>query len=385
MINILCKSDCCGCESCVQACPKQCINFKKDSEGFYYPHVNLEECISCGTCEKVCPILNPYSSNKAIDAYAAINKNDEIRRQSSSGGIFSLFAEKVIDDGGVVFGAKYNREWQVVISYTDTKDGLIDFRGSKYSQARVGKSFKQCKEFLNSNRKVLFTGTPCQIAGLNHYLQKDYNNLTTCEVVCHGVPSPLVIEKYLNEIKNDANSQIVNLDFRNKLSGWKNYSVVINTQSHSIITPYRENLFMRAFLNDLILRPSCYECKAKAGRSHSDITIADFWGIGHLHPEMDDNKGTTLLIINTKKGNKLLSEVDSINVIETSLNDALSFNPAYFKSAKPHRRRNYFFKKLDSSESIIHLINKSLRPNLYQTIKKEIKNIARIALKLNSK
>ena len=172
MIQIQNKQDCCGCEACVQVCPKQCISFNQDHEGFLYPKVDEDMCIHCGLCSIVCPVLHPYESQKPYETLAAINPDDEIRKTSSSGGVFTLLAEKVIDEGGIVFGARFDEEWLVVHDVAETKEALRVFRGSKYLQSRIGDSFLRCQNFLDAGRMVLFTGTPCQVAALNHYLRK---------------------------------------------------------------------------------------------------------------------------------------------------------------------------------------------------------------------
>ena len=204
MIRITDKSQCCGCEACVQRCPKQCITLHEDNEGFLYPLVDQTVCVDCKLCENVCPVLTPYADRKPLQVLAAINIDEKIRMESSSGGIFTLLAESIIKEGGVVFGARFDDEWQVMLDFTESIDGLAAFRGSKYVQARTKSTYKQCEKFLKEDRKVLFTGTPCQIAGLHHYLRKDYNNLITCDFVCHGVPSPKVWRMYLDKVINGA-------------------------------------------------------------------------------------------------------------------------------------------------------------------------------------
>ena len=199
MIDILNKKDCCGCSACVQKCPKQCISLKEDNEGFLYPQVNQQECISCGICKKVCPIINPNEKRTPLQIYAAINKNEEIRRQSSSGGIFTLLSEEILKEGGVVFGARFDENWEVKHDYTENVKGLVNFRGSKYVQSRIEDNYKKVETFLKQGRKVLFSGTPCQIAGLKRFLSKEYDNLLTVDFICHGVPSPKVWRLYLYE------------------------------------------------------------------------------------------------------------------------------------------------------------------------------------------
>lgn len=202
MINIRDKYSCCGCAACVQACPKDCISFEEDEQGFRYPFVDKIRCIDCGLCEKVCPFINQSEPLKPQKVYAAKNPNDEIRLKSSSGGIFTMLAEFIIDEGGVVFGARFDKNWEVEHGYTQIKEGIEAFRGSKYLQSRIGNTYVQVRDFLIEGRKVLFSGTSCQIAGLKLFLRKDYDNLLTIDIVCHGVPSPLIWRTYLNDIKS---------------------------------------------------------------------------------------------------------------------------------------------------------------------------------------
>lgn len=199
MIKLEKKSDCCGCAACVQRCPKQCISMQEDEEGFLYPAVDKESCIDCGLCEKVCPILSPSSPHLPHYIYAAKSKDEHIRKHSSSGGVFTLLAEQTINAGGVVFGARFDEKWDVVHDYSETLEGLSAFRGSKYVQSSIDQSYKQVESFLRGGRLVLFSGTPCQIAGLKRFLRKDYENLTTVDFICHGVPSPKVWRMYLKE------------------------------------------------------------------------------------------------------------------------------------------------------------------------------------------
>ena len=199
MINIEDKKQCCGCSACVQRCPKQCIVMKEDEEGFLYPVADKDVCIDCNLCEQVCPVLRQREEREPLDVYAAFNKNEEVRMQSSSGGVFTALAESIIKEGGVVFGARFNEDWEVVHDYVETVEGLSAFRGSKYVQSRIGCTFSQAEQFLKQGRKVLFSGTPCQIAGLKLFLRKEYENLLSVDFICHGVPSPGVWRQYLNE------------------------------------------------------------------------------------------------------------------------------------------------------------------------------------------
>lgn len=373
MIIITDKQSCCGCGACVQKCPKQCIHLHEDNEGFLYPQVDTASCIDCGLCEKVCPIISPYESRIPLQVFAAFNKDEEIRMQSSSGGIFTLLAENVLKEGGVVFGARFDEDWQVILDYTEAVEGLAAFRGSKYAQALTGVTFKQCEQFLNDGRKVLFTGTPCQISGLHHFLRKQYDNLITCDFVCHGVPSPKVWRMYLKEVTSEDNpATVTDVQFRNKDKGWKAFRYKMSYNHRGKITTlsshHDDNIYMRAFLKSISLRPSCHDCRVKQCRSMSDITIADYWGIWVNHPEMQDNKGTSLVLIQTQKGKDVFDNIP-VKSLETSYDEVLSFNQANVRSARPHPNRNRFFAKLDGTKSLCWLILDCTKSSLKQRVK----------------
>ncbi len=380
MINIQHKQDCCGCLSCVQRCPKQCISIYEDEEGFLYPKVDNSICIDCGLCEQVCPVLNQAEERKPIEVYAAKNPNEEIRKESSSGGIFTLLAEQTIDAGGVVFGVKWNEHFEAVHAYTETKEGLVDFRGSKYVQSQTGDTFKQAEEFLKQGRQVLYSGTPCQIVALKLYLKKEYDNLLTIDIICHGTPSPGVFRWYLSEelqmtaarqnnkktkfsnpssitsiakadiLAKEQGFKIKDIRFRDKQFGWKKYSFVLTLESHSSIqnkeisisSPINENTFLRGFLRDIYLRPSCYACPSKSGKSRSDITLADYWGIQSIMPELDDDRGVSAVIINSTKGQNALNSTDAELYI-ASYENICANNPSLLFSCKIPEKRIIFF------------------------------------------
>ena len=391
MIDIKEKHNCCGCSACVQICPKQCISMSADNEGFLYPHVDSAICIDCGLCEKVCPVINQNEPREPLAVYAAKNTNEEVRLKSSSGGIFTLLAEKVIAEGGVVFGVRFNENWEVIHDYTETVEGLEAFRGSKYVQSFIGDNFKVAKQFLNNGRKVLFSGTPCQIAGLKKFLRKDYENLLTVEVVCHGVPSPMVWRDYLdykraeraagkNTVSSSLNELpvITGISFRDKTNGWKKFDFKIcyaaskaaeNSVSKSAnttnceITPFNEDLFMKGFLKNIYLRPSCYHCAARQGKSGADISIADYWGVQSIHPEIDDNKGTGAVLINTNNGLKCYNNIyQSLDCVQTNYDDIVRYNPCIVNSVKEPKEREMFWdayktKKIEGIDRICRFIN----------------------------
>ncbi len=367
MIDITNKSECCGCEACVQACPTSCISFEVDTEGFNYPKVDTSACVKCGVCRDVCPMIHSSEPLKPIAIYGAKNRNEEIRQESSSGGVFTLLAEQIIDQGGVVFGAKFNSEWCVEHSYATTREELRPLRGSKYVQSKIGRSYIDAKRFLKEGRKVLFSGTPCQIAGLRYFLRREYENLLSIDIICHGVPSPRVWRLYKEELLNSNNaSQFTFINFRDKGAGWRNYSLRAKLQTPQsqleISIPLRRSAYMRGFLKGTFSRPSCHKCPSKSSRSGADITIADFWGIERVLPELDDNKGTSMAIINTQKGAEIFSTLS----LESQKVRRSAIQHTYYKSERPNKKRAQFFEALDSmgTLSITPIINAHTKPTL---------------------
>lgn len=344
MIAILRKEDCCGCAACEQICPKHCINLNEDKEGFLYPTVNHTICINCGLCEKVCPVLTPKKERLPIRTYAGKYLNAAIREDSSSGGVFTLLAEQIINQGGVVFGAKFNEDWELAHSYTETMDGIAPMRRSKYVQSSINNTFRVAEKFLKQGRKVLFVGTPCQTTGLKKYLHTEYDNLFTVDFVCHGVPSPKVWRKYLDWIKTDKQKdrrQFVEINFRDKSTGWKNYSITYATLSEKKTQRFQDNPYMQAFLANLTLRPSCYNCQFKKGQTESDITIGDFWGIERLKPTIDDDLGVSLIMIHNPK---VLDYLNVSEMVEMSYENARMCNASIEDSApRPKYRNIYLF------------------------------------------
>ena len=299
--------------------------------------------------------------------------------QSSSGGVFTALAEKTIDEGGVVFGVGFDQHWTAWHLYAETRDQLAALRGSKYVQSEVGDSYRQAEAFLKSGRKVLFSGTPCQIAGLRRYLQREYDHLLTVDFVCHGTPSPGVFRLYLKEtiesiarqgdkkfsfassriphiptadvVAAKAGFAISDIRFRDKREGWKKYSFALslskaraageqNTVSLSSI--YTDNPFMQVFLADYSLRPSCYACPAKSLKSGSDLTLGDFWGIEHIAPSLDDDRGVSLLMVNTDKGAQWMEQI-AVNLYEEAYTAVLSYNPSICQSVTCPPKRKFFF------------------------------------------
>lgn len=374
------KLYCSACTACASVCPKRCISFKKDNQGFEIPVINTEKCISCDLCEKVCSALHPELGRKVKECLILRTKNSSVIKESSSGGIFYFIAKDIIHHQGVVFGAKFNKEMEVIHDYAESIEDIKDFMGSKYVQSHIGDSFKQVKQFLIDGRRVLFSGTPCQIAGLKKYLKKDYNNLITIDFICHGVPSPLVLKKYLRWRKATfirkegiQSIKIENFSFREKSFGWKRFSMFFKYSYKDITgkqhtehtsTPLDEDVYMKGFLADLYLRPSCYHCKTKCFTSNSDITLADAWGIWNITNRFSDDKGASLVIIHSEKGNNAIQLISDYMEEPFPVEEDFihTNNPAAYYSAKPHKNRKLFYKLLERDISFDEIIYQCLPP-----------------------
>lgn len=349
MIHITEPKNCCGCNACVQACPKHSIRMQEDSEGFLYPFVDRESCIDCGLCERVCPVINQNEPQKPVVTLAAVNSDESVRLASSSGGIFTLLAERTIDNGGVVFGAAFDENWDVKHICIDSKSELTKLRGSKYVQSTIGNCYKEAKTHLSAGKEVLFSGTPCQIAGLKRFLHKEYKNLKTMDVVCHGTPSPKVWRKYLNEVSSMYNiAQITDIQFRDKTEGWKNFSISIKYKDKegaekTFRETLNENVFMRCFLSNLCLRPSCYACPERNGKSGSEITLADLWGAENICPGLDDDKGVSLVLLRNKE-----FSLPGFVKKEIEYSKAVMYNPSIESDVALPDKRNRFFRLLHS-------------------------------------
>jgi len=388
MIQLKDKKDCCGCYACVQKCPVQCIAMKDDEEGFFYPVIDLTQCIDCGLCEKVCPVIHQGKERKPEFIYAAKNKDDLIREKSSSGGVFTLIAKEIIAEGGIVFGARFDERWNVRHDWIDNEEDIEFFRGSKYVQSDVNDHFKQAEEFLRQGRKVLFSGTPCQIAGLKLYLKKNYENLLTIDFICHGVPSPKIWQQYLHEFMQKSGiskGNIRSILFRDKVVGWKIFSFTCehtDIRSGSVkrfSEPFYKNPFIKGFLADLYLRPSCYDCPSKCFKSGSDMTIADYWGIDDVLPEFNDDRGVSLVFANNLNMISLLKK-DRLELKPTTYEQAVRKNKSAERSVAVPPERDAFFSMLKKRPAIEN-IEYFTRIPLGKRIISKIKSLLRLNLK----
>ena len=389
MIEILEKSKCSGCHACAEICPKKCIQMVSDDEGFWYPKVDTTQCTNCGLCEKSCPIITPNTqvSDGCIAAYAAIYQEEAIRLKSSSGGVFSALAAYVLEQGGVVFGAGFDEDFNVVHRFVERIEGLDALRGSKYVQSKIGNSYRQAEDFLRAGRLVLFSGTPCQVEGLLSYLRKPYDNLITQDLICHGVPSPMVWRKYMKYRQIQAQGRIIEeISFRSKKTGWKGYSTVFSFENGlQYQAEHHKDPMMKVFLNDLCLRPSCYDCAFKNKVRRSDITLADFWGIQNVLPDMDDDKGTSLVIIQSEKGKGFFQKIEgSISVVAVDPNVAISYNSAMIKSVPLPKKRDAFLKEIESKD-FLQVQKKYCKIPLFTKIKRFIGRCIRKTKKIFKK
>lgn len=359
MIELIEKEKCCGCSSCASVCIKGALRMKEDVEGFLFPSVNAKLCVKCGACVAACPITNGDNFAEAEPkAYAATCVQDDLVCQCSSGGVFALLAKQILNQSGCVFGAAFTKQMVVEHICVEHENELKALFGSKYVQSSIGSSYILCKNELQKNRRVLFTGTPCQVAGLKQFLKKEYDNLLTMEVICHGVPSPKILKKHIANKEKKTCMRIVNFCFRSKKTGWENYSVEYKYEDGSIESVmHRDDLYSRVFLSNLALRKSCYTCEFKNGKSGADITCGDFWGIENVVPQMYSDKGVSLVLCHSDKGRTAFDKILPELVFEqVDFNDAVVGNPSYLYSTRQPAARKLFFNDINKKniEVCIH-------------------------------
>lgn len=381
MIKIEEKYKCSGCHACYSICPKNAIDMIVDEEGFWYPNLNEEKCVGCNLCEEVCPIINSRNYTSLKKAYGCYNLDENVRLKSSSGGIFSVLASNVIKRGGIVFGAKFDENFNVVHDYVETVNEIEIFRGSKYVQSNIGESFKKAKEFLDSGRIVLFSGTPCQIGGLTAYLRKDYDNLITVDLICHGVPSPMIWKRYINELGQG--KKLTYMTFRDKSKGWNNGVLKYRFNDNSETTEeYGESLYIKGFIKNCYLRPSCYNCNFKTLDRCSDLTLGDFWGVEDLLPDIDKDSGVSLVMVHSSKGEELFDSVkNEVFYEEVDIDKSIVFNTCAVESVKNSKRENFFkLLEVSSLEESIHnsIIEEICKNSIITRIKNKVRRILNV-------
>ena len=340
------KQNCTGCGACFNICPKNSIIMQSDEYGFYKPVIDEDKCIDCGLCEKVCPLDNHKSQNiERPQVYAFQNSDEETLYKCASGGAFAKLAKYVIEQGGIVYGVVYDGNMVVCHSRTDNLTDLEKMYSSKYVQSDTRNTFKQAKEDIEESKLVLFSGTPCQIAGLKSYLQKDYENLLTVDLVCHGVPSPLVFEKYKQEFmaKLPKGEKYININFRSKIEGWSPKLITTTTTTTTTTTHANHDDYMRAFLSNLSINTSCLNCQFNKLPRIADLSIADFWGVNDYDESLNDEKGISLVLINSKKGREFFDKNNQECLTkEIPLEYAIKYNKNICGSSKPHENRTLF-------------------------------------------
>lgn len=363
---------CSGCGTCAAKCPMRCITMQEDNHGFKYPVIDMNKCINCDICRKICPIKNKPETNNILSSYAVFSKNEELRKQSSSGGVFSELAKQMLSIGGVVFGAGFDKDLNVIHMSADNQDDLIKLRGSKYVQSDLVDSFKEVKMYLDDKKQVLFSGTPCQIAGLRKFLGCEYENLITVDFICHGVPSPFAWKTYLKQLKNKYSSEIKNISFRNKDSGWKVFSMKIEFCNRKLFRQkLTENAYMKSFLTDTIVRESCTSCVFKGYNGVSDITLADFWGIESIinEDEYINDKGVSAVMIRTTKGQALFNKIQNIVIKQVSVEDILKSNKSLLTSVKKNELSERFYNEI-SEKNYDKIVKKYYGNNIIAKIRR---------------
>lgn len=370
MIKITNKVNCCGCNACGDVCSKNAISFKTDNEGFWYPEVDIEKCVDCGLCEKVCPIINVQELKKndlpVSICYAAEHKNLEVVFDSTSGGLFSALADIMYKCDGYVGGAVFNEDFSVRQYISNDKSDLPRLRSSKYLQSHFDGFYNEVKNLLQSGEKVLVCGSPCQMAALRAFLRKDYENLIIVDYICLGINSPKVWHKYLESFEERYGSPVIYAKAKSKEYGWRNLTqkVILADGRHIYETAEQSN-FTRGYLRtNVYCRPACYECKFKGYPRMADITLADFWGIDKIDKSMEKNLGTSLVMVNSRKGEKYFENVKKrINYFQVPLEKAEQGNPALNKSIPaPLVDRKLFFADLDNM-SFDKLAEKYIKPS----------------------
>lgn len=349
MIQIKDKSQCTGCTACFNSCSHEAIRMEYDSYGHSYPVVNVEKCTECGLCERVCPLLHKEDFARdeekgihSLPVYACFSKKEEIRKSSTSGGLFSVLAEYVISRGGIVCAAEFDRRFHIHHVFVDRIGDLNRLKGSKYAQSELGYAFSEVRKELRVGKEVLFVGTPCQVAGLKFFLRKDYPNLYTCDFICMGISSPVLWEEYLDNFEN--REHIRRILFKDKRRGWHNWQMLIEYPNKEKIQEGYENPFFNSYLNHITFRPSCFRCPYRRVHRMSDFTIADCWGIDQFNPSFDDNKGCTTLILQNEKAESVFEQLKSqVHYMEYPIENVIRYNPHICSSVSVHPMTEQFY------------------------------------------
>ena len=343
--------ECCGCSACEQSCPKHCIRMAVNREGFLYPQIQWADCVHCNLCETVCPVLRETIPGRGDlrEAWAVVQQDPCILKSSSSGGLFTALADTVMEKGGCVFGAAFTGDFgSVQHRMAQTPEEVCSLRDSKYMQSDTADCYPAVKEQLDLGRWVLFTGTPCQIAGLTGYLGRDYDRLICADVICHGAPSALLWQQYLHNVEENLCGKAAAVNHRDKTEGWSRYGMDITAENGKTYHgSLKEDPYLRMFLKNVSLRESCYHCRIKEKGSPSDITMGDFWHVEEFLPKLDSGMGVSLALVHTEKGRVLFEQAGGrMEVIPVEYPGPLRYNPSLTNSAVRPRQRDRFYADL---------------------------------------
>lgn len=367
------KKECCGCKACANVCPVNAISFVSDNEGFWYPVINTKKCIGCKKCEKVCT-YNEVEFNNNYDVFAAWSLDSELRDASSSGGIFTLLAEQILLENGVIVGAAYDDDFVVKHICIEKIEDLSRLRKSKYVQSDTEFVFVRAKNYLDEGRKVIFSGTPCQIAGFKSFLQKDYDNLLLCEVLCYGVPSPKVFKEYIKYNEEKAKSKIINIDFKDKRYGWDYYTTALYFENGKSKCQFGGDSYKKFMHNNWSIRPSCLDCHYDINHSIADISLGDFYGYHKYCSEKEPKNGVSCVALRNKRHKSRVDNLENTFIIKVDSN-AFSKNEIKKEKAIDFEVRDTFFNTIFADYTNgLNLIEKD---SLINKGKKKIREIRR--------
>ncbi len=370
MIEITDKTKCSGCSACYSVCPNNSISMYEDHEGFTYPKVDYNICIKCKKCLQVCPILNERNVFSNLISYAVQNKDESVRNESSSGGAFSAIATYVLKKGGIIFGASFNKNFELHTVLISNINELYKLRGSKYIESKIGDSFLATKKYLKNGKLVCFSGTPCQIEGLKAFLKKDYSNLITIDFLCHGVPSPKLWRKYVSHFEKKMDSKLINVKFRDKSFGYSGSTMSLTFKNDIYLNHgYELQFFKNCYFTNISSRPSCYNCYFRTVERLSDFTLYDCWNVKSFDKMMNDDKGTTIVILHSKKGKQIFNQIKhKLVYCKVDTNKAIKLDGIMALQNPPkNKKRKLFFSDLD-----IHTIQQLNTTYIPLTIKRRI-------------
>lgn len=367
---------CYGCTACSAVCPNNSIKIITNEKGFNEPVINHETCLKCELCEKVCPIYNIQMNVVSNNLYAFINKNNEDRMKSTSGGFFSALSDCILHDGGVVYGAAFSNDFSVVHIRATSSSERNRQRGSKYVQSVLNNTYKMVKEDLLDSKKVLFTGTPCQISGLNNYLKCtniDTSLLVTCDFICHGTASPKIWDSYVSFIQKKTKNKVKEVLFRDKSLGWHHPLLSFVFENHQISLDEGHDPFYQLYYSNCIMKEACYSCQFTSKKRCSDITMADCWGIENTDYSLDDNKGISLVMINTSKGNNYFEIIKTDNFVKRITYNNIK-QPHLNHPVVKSKKYDIFWKEFHNKR-FSYILNKYGNYSFYRKFIKKIKRI----------